>query len=102
MDDEPASQLAEAEGLVTHLTSLEASVAQVAIAWLLSRHVVTSVLVGASKRAQLEDNLGADGLTLTDAELAELDAATPLAPVYPSWFQQKLADTPTAEALRRS
>jgi aryl-alcohol dehydrogenase-like predicted oxidoreductase len=80
----------------------EASVAQVAIAWLLSRHVVTSVLVGASKRSQLEDNLGADGLTLTDVELAALDAATPLAPVYPSWFQQKLADTPTAEALRRS
>lgn len=78
-----------------------ASVAQVAIAWLLSRNAVTSVLLGASKRAQLEDNLRAVDVGLTADELARLDAATPLAPVYPNWFQRNLADTQTADALRR-
>lgn len=78
-----------------------ASVAQVAIAWLLSRNAVTSVLLGASKRAQLEDNLRAVDVGLTAEELARLDAATPLAPVYPNWFQRNLADTQTADALRR-
>ena len=37
----------------------DASVAQVAIAWLLAKPVVTSIIVGASKMYQLEDNLGA-------------------------------------------
>jgi aryl-alcohol dehydrogenase-like predicted oxidoreductase len=78
------------------------SVAQVAIAWLLSRSAVTSVLLGASKRAQLDDNLRAVDVRLTDEELARLDAATPLAPVDPNWFQRNLADTQAAEALRRS
>lgn len=78
-----------------------ASVAQVAIAWLLSRNAVTSVLLGASKRAQLADNLRAVDVGLTADELARLDAATPLAPVYPNWFQRNLADTQTASALGR-
>ena len=42
-----------------------ASVAQVAIAWLLARNAVTSVIIGATKRHQLDDNLGAADLTLS-------------------------------------
>lgn len=80
----------------------DASVAQVAIAWLLSRKAVTSVLLGASKRTQLEDNLRAVDVSLTDEELTRLDAATPLAPVYPNWFQRNLADTQAVDALRHS
>ena len=76
-----------------------ASVAQIAIAWLLSRQAVTSVLVGATRRAQLEDNLAALDVTLSDRELAELDAATALPPVYPNWFSQNLVDRPVADAL---
>ena len=76
-----------------------ASVAQVAIAWLLSREAVTSVLVGATKRSQLEDNLKAMDVQLSEGELAELDAATALAPVYPNWFSQNLVDRPAADAL---
>ena len=78
-----------------------ASVAQVAIAWLLARPGVTSVLVGASKLAQLDDNLGAADVTLTEADLAELDAATPLPPVYPNWYVDGLVDGPTVAALQR-
>jgi aryl-alcohol dehydrogenase-like predicted oxidoreductase len=76
-----------------------ASVAQVAIAWLLSRPPVTSVLVGASRRAQLDDNLKAVDVSFSPAELAELDAATALAPVYPNWFIQNVGDKAVADAL---
>lgn len=78
----------------------QASVAQVAIAWLLARSAVASVLVGASKLAQLEDNLGAAQLQLSPAELATLDEATALAPVYPNWFIDRLADQAAEAALR--
>jgi aryl-alcohol dehydrogenase-like predicted oxidoreductase len=77
----------------------DASVAQVAIAWLLAKDAVTSVLVGATKPHQLDDNLAAVDLKLAEADIAELDAATPLAPVYPNWFIENLADRPTAQAL---
>jgi len=81
--------------------SHEASVAQVALAWLLSRQAVTSLILGASKLQQLEDNLGSAGIALTPAELADLEGATPLPAVYPNWFNDNLADRPMVEALRR-
>jgi len=76
-----------------------ASVAQVAIAWLLSRQAVTSVLIGATKTHQLADNLKAADVTLTAEQIADLDAATALAPVYPNWFSERLSDTQLADAL---
>jgi aryl-alcohol dehydrogenase-like predicted oxidoreductase len=78
----------------------DASVAQVAIAWLLARQGVTSVIVGSTKLSQLEDNLRAVAVTLTSAQIAELDAATALAPVYPNFFTDNIAmDRPVAEAI---
>ena len=77
----------------------EASVAQVAIAWLLSRSDVTSVLIGATKPQQLQDNLASADLVLTEADIAQLDAATPLAPVYPNWFIDRLADQQIAQTV---
>ena len=76
------------------------SVVQVALAWLLAKDAVTSLILGASKLHQLEDNLGAADLRLTPEELTELDAATALSPVYPNWFIDNLADRPAAEALQ--
>lgn len=75
------------------------SVAQVAITWLLSRPTVTTVLLGATKLAQLEDNLKAIDLQIPAAELAELDAATVPDKVYPNWFIEQLADAEVAKAL---
>jgi diketogulonate reductase-like aldo/keto reductase len=60
---------------------------------------VTSVIVGAAKRYQLDDNLAAADLALSPAEIAALEAATALAPVYPNWFMEKLGDGPSATAL---
>jgi len=53
-----------------------ASMAQVALAWLVDRPGVTSVLLGARTTEQLEDNLGAAGLHLDAEERARLDAAS--------------------------
>ena len=76
-----------------------ASVAQVAIAWLLAKQAVTSVLLGASKLKQLTDNLGAVAVKLSEEEIKTLDAATIPAPVYPNWFIDNLADAKMKEAL---
>ena len=62
------------------------SMARVALAWLLSKDAVTSVIVGAKRLDQLEDNLAAVDLVLTDDETARLDAASALPPEYPGWM----------------
>jgi aryl-alcohol dehydrogenase-like predicted oxidoreductase len=64
----------------------------VALAWLLSKPFVSSILLGASKISQLEDNLKASDVRLSANELAELDALTAPAPIYPNWFQAKTVD----------
>jgi aryl-alcohol dehydrogenase-like predicted oxidoreductase len=76
-----------------------ASVAQAAIAWLLAKKAVTSVIVGASKPQQLEDNLAAAGLVLTAGEMAELDELTKPAEVYPNWFGDMVVDGAVKGAL---
>jgi len=65
------------------------SVAQLSIAWLLAKPGVSSVLMGATKRHQIDDNLGAADIVLDAAELQQLDAATTIRPQYPSsdWIQ---------------
>jgi aryl-alcohol dehydrogenase-like predicted oxidoreductase len=62
------------------------SMAQVALAWVLAQPGITSAIVGASSIEQLEANLAAADLELTAHELAVLDAATALAPIYPAWW----------------
>ena len=62
------------------------TVARVALAWLLHQPVVTSVIIGAKRVDQLEDNLGAVDLKLTDEELKTLDEVSQLPPEYPGWM----------------
>ncbi len=62
------------------------SVAQVALAWLLNRRVVSSVIIGAKRLDQLNDNLAAADLTLTDEELDTLDKVSRPPPEYPGWM----------------
>jgi aryl-alcohol dehydrogenase-like predicted oxidoreductase len=76
-----------------------ASPAQVALAWLLVKRHVTSVLVGASRPSQLDDNLGAARLALSADEVSALDALTAPAPTYPNWFNATITDGPIREAL---
>lgn len=64
----------------------DTSVARVALAWMLSKPHVTSVIIGAKDEKQLDDNLAATELTLTGEELAQLDQASALPPEYPGWM----------------
>jgi aryl-alcohol dehydrogenase-like predicted oxidoreductase len=77
----------------------QASVPQVALAWLLAKPSVTSVILGASKLRQLADNLGTLEVKLAPEDTAELDAATALGPVYPNWFIDEMVDGRAREAL---
>ncbi len=62
------------------------SVAQIALAWLLARPVVTSVILGAKRADQLADNIAATQLTLSAEDLAALEAVSALPPEYPGWM----------------
>lgn len=64
----------------------QATVARVALAWLLSRPQVCTVIVGAKTPEQLADNLGAARLELSVEELAALDEVSALPPEYPGWM----------------
>lgn len=62
------------------------SVAQIALAWLLHQQAVTSVIIGAKRPEQLDDNLAATSVQLSDEELKQLDAVSALPREYPGWM----------------
>jgi aryl-alcohol dehydrogenase-like predicted oxidoreductase len=66
----------------------QSSVARLALAWLLHQPVVTTVIIGANKPEQLEDNLKAAEVAFTPAELQKLDEVSKLPPEYPGWMLQ--------------
>jgi len=62
------------------------SAARVSLAWLLTKPVVTSVIIGARRLDQLQDNVAATDLKLTADELSKLDEVSTLPPEYPGWM----------------
>src|SRR5882762_7068064 len=62
------------------------SPARLALAWLLAKPVVTSVIIGAKRLDQLQDNLAAMDLKLSEDEIKKLDEVSALPPEYPSWM----------------
>ncbi len=76
----------------------DASPAQVALAWLLQRPAVTSVIVGARNEDQLADNLGAADLELSGDEMARLDEVSAPPLLYPYWHQAKTASDRLSDA----
>jgi aryl-alcohol dehydrogenase-like predicted oxidoreductase len=62
------------------------SVPRVALAWLLSKPFVSSVIVGAKTLTQLQDNVGAVDLKLSPEAIASLDAVSALPQEYPGWM----------------
>lgn len=67
----------------------DCSVAQIALAWLLHQQAVTSVIVGAKRTEQLEDNIKATGIKLTGADLEALNAVSALPLEYPGWMLER-------------
>jgi aryl-alcohol dehydrogenase-like predicted oxidoreductase len=74
------------------------SPAQVALAWLLGRPGVTSVIIGARTDEQLADNLGAAGLSLSAEESKRLEAVSRAPLIYPFWHQRSTASDRLSEA----
>lgn len=65
------------------------SVAQIALAWLLHQQAVTSVIIGAKRPEQLDDNLAATAVTLSEEELKQLDVVSALPAEYPGWMLER-------------
>jgi aryl-alcohol dehydrogenase-like predicted oxidoreductase len=73
------------------------SVARIALAWLLHQRAVTTVIVGAKRVEQLDDNLAATGIRLEPAELSQLDAISKLKPEYPGWMLERQGESRRAQ-----
>jgi len=70
-------QIAQARGI---------SVARVALAWILAKPFVTSIIIGAKTIEQLDDNLEAVKVQLSVDEVKKLDEVSALPPEYPGWM----------------
>jgi aryl-alcohol dehydrogenase-like predicted oxidoreductase len=70
----------------------DVSVARIALAWMLQKPFVTSILIGAKNNDQLLDNIAATELHLTADEMARLDKISALAPEYPGWMVARQAE----------
>ena len=68
------------------------SVPQIALNWLLQRPTIANVIVGARNEEQLRQNLGSVGWNLTKEQVAKLDAASDVTPIYPYWHQRQFTE----------
>lgn len=84
--DEQIYRVVDAIDLIASETGK--TVPQIALNWLLQRPTVSNVIIGARNEEQLRQNLGAVGWNLTPEQVARLDAASAVTPVYPYWHQK--------------
>jgi aryl-alcohol dehydrogenase-like predicted oxidoreductase len=90
MADEYLYSVVDALDAVAKETSK--TVPQVALNWLLQRPTVSSLVLGARNEEQLKANLGAVGWNLSAEQVAKLDAASAVTPVYPYWHQRQFPE----------
>jgi aryl-alcohol dehydrogenase-like predicted oxidoreductase len=76
--------MAEAKGV---------TVAQLALAWLLHRPAVTTVIIGANKPSQLADNLASVKVSFTTEEMQQLEEVSKLSKEYPGWVLEAVAQS---------
>ena len=74
------------------------SVPQVALNWLLQRPTISTVIVGRATKQQLLQNLEAAGWNLTTEQIAKLDRASMVTPIYPYWHQRQFTERNPAAA----
>ncbi|SCW56138.1 Predicted oxidoreductase [Rhizobium mongolense subsp. loessense] len=86
------------ETLVAIAENRGVSAAQVALAWLIGRKAVTSVIIGGRTEAQFKDNLAATELKLTEEERGRLDDVSLPPMIYPYWHQLNTASDRLSEA----
>jgi aryl-alcohol dehydrogenase-like predicted oxidoreductase len=90
MDDEYLFKVVDA--LVEVAKETGKSVTQVALNWLVQRPSISTVIFGARNEEQLRQNLGAVGWNLSGEQIAKLDAASDVTPVYPYWHQRQFLE----------
>jgi aryl-alcohol dehydrogenase-like predicted oxidoreductase len=71
---------------------------QVALNWLVQRPSISTVIFGARNEEQLRQNLGAVGWNLSREQIAKLDAASDVTPIYPYWHQRQFVERNPAAA----
>lgn len=76
------------------------SVPQIALNWLIQKPTVSSVIFGARNEEQLRQNLGAVGWNLTPEQIAKLDTASEVTPIYPYWHQLQTASDRNPPLIR--
>ena len=86
VDKEQGYDLVDALGEMAE--SKGSTIPRLALGWLLEQEGVSSIIVGAKKMDQLEDNLGAVDVSFTDSELERIDQLTKPEPQYPQWMIQ--------------
>lgn len=67
----------------------DTTIAQVSLAWLLAQPGVTSIIIGANKMSQLEDNLKATEVSLSAEEVERLNQTTAPRVIYPQWMIER-------------
>jgi len=65
------------------------SAARIALAWMLQKPAVTSIIIGAKREDQLLDNIAATELQLSTEQLQKLEAISALTPEYPAWMVER-------------
>ncbi len=90
-DKERNWRILDAVGEVAN--EVDASIAQVSLAWLLHKETVSSVIFGARTLAQLEDNIRAADISLSDEQMSKLDEASSFDLGYPYTFMRNLQKT---------
>lgn len=90
VDDEYLYRVVEALDEIAKETGK--SVPQIALNWLLQRPTVANVVIGARNEQQLRDNLNAATWNLTADQVAKLDTASEITPIYPYWHQRQFIE----------
>jgi aryl-alcohol dehydrogenase-like predicted oxidoreductase len=83
--------------LMTIARAHGATVPQIALAWILANPAVTSVIIGARKIAQLDDNLKSVDVALSADDMTALDDVSRIAPAYPEWMDSLGSDRKPGE-----
>ena len=90
MQDEYLYKVVDALDVVAKETGK--TVPQVALNWVLQRPSVSTVIMGARNEEQLRQNLAAEGWNLSREQIAKLDGASEVTPVYPYWHQRQFVE----------
>ena len=87
IDKEKAYDLVDVMGEIAKVH--DASIAQVALAWVRQQPGITSTIIGAKTLDQLKANIESTNLNLTQDDLSKIDAISPLPKQYPGWMVER-------------